>query len=190
MLGNDNSFLAFLIIRTVVRTPFGRRENCAAENLMINKVSAIAIGAVALSAVLGSTAVKAQESCPSMYNRMMGIYQANPYSPAYAQMLPYYNSRCASGASYQSSQPQPYPDSAYSQYEQPGYQQPGYQQPVYQQPGYQQPVYQQPAPYGYGPAPIDPAAAVVGAAIIGGAIAADSDYRGQDNWGGRGGWRR
>jgi len=137
---------------------------------MINKVSAIAIGAVALSAVLSSTAVQAQESCPSMYNRMMGIYQANPYSPEYAQMLPYYNSHCASGASYQPSQPQPYPGPAYSQY--------------------QQPEYQQPAPYGYGPAPIDPAAAIVGAAIIGGAIAADGDYRGQDNWGGRGGWRR
>jgi hypothetical protein len=134
---------------------------------MINKVSAIAIGAVALSTVLGSTAVQAQESCASMYSRMMGIYQANPYSPAYAQMLPYYNSQCASGASYQ--QPQPYPDPAYSQYQQPAYQQ---------------------APYGYGPAPIDPAAAVVGAAIVGGAIAADSDYRGGGYWGDRGGWRR
>jgi hypothetical protein len=137
---------------------------------MINKVSAIAIGAVAFSAVLSSTAVQAQESCPSMYSRMMGIYQANPYSPEYAQMLPYYNSRCASGVSYQSPQPQPYPGPAYSQYP--------------------QPVYQQPAPYGYGPAPVDPAAAILGAAIIGGAIAADGDYRGHDSWGDRGGWRR
>jgi hypothetical protein len=136
---------------------------------MINKVSAIAIGAVALSTVLGSTAVRAQESCASMYGRMMGIYQADPYSPAYTQMLPYYNSHCASGASYQSPQQQPYPAPAYSQY-----------QPAYQQ-----------APYGYGPAPIDPAAAVVGAALVGGAIAADSNYyRGRDVWGDRGGWRR
>ena len=132
---------------------------------MINKVSAIAIGAVALSAVLGSTAVRAQESCASMYGRMMGIYQADPYSPAYAQMLPYYSSHCGSGASYQSPQPQAYSDPAYSQY-------------------------QQPVPYGYGPAPIDPAAAIVGAAIVGGAIAADSNYRGRDDWGYRGGWRR
>jgi hypothetical protein len=132
---------------------------------MINKVSAIAIGAVALSAVLGSTAVRAQESCASMYDRMMGIYQADPYSPAYAQMLPYYSSYCGSAASYQSPQPQAYSDPAYSQY-------------------------QQPAPYGYGPAPIDPAAAIVGAAIVGGAIAADSNYRGGDDWGYRGGWRR
>ena len=132
---------------------------------MISKMSAIAIGAVALSTVLGATAVRAQESCSGMYNRMMGIYQADPYSPAYAQMLPYYNSRCASGASYQSPQTQSYPDPAYSQY-------------------------QQPAPYGFGPGPIDPGAAIVGAAIVGGAIAADSEYRRQDDWGYRGGWRR
>ena len=133
---------------------------------MISKVSAIAVAAVAVSTVLGSTAVRAQESCPAMYSRMMGIYQANPYSPAYTQMLPYYNAHCASGASYQSPQPQqPYPAAAYSQY-------------------------QQPAPYGYAPAPVDPAAAVVGAAIVGGAIAADSDYRGRDDWGPRDGWRR
>jgi hypothetical protein len=121
---------------------------------MINKVSAIAISAVALSAVLGSTAVQAQESCPAMYSHMMGIYQANPYSPEYAQMLGYYNSRCLSGASYQSPQ-QPYPDPAYSQY-------------------------QQPAPYGY----VDPGAAIVGAAIIGGAIAAGSheDNWGNHGW--------
>jgi hypothetical protein len=132
---------------------------------MINKIFAIAIGAVAVSTVLGSTAVRAQESCASMYSRMMGIYQANPYSPAYAQMLPYYSSHCATGASYQSPQPQPYADPAYSQY-------------------------QRPAPYGYGPAPVDPGAAIVGAAIVGGAIAADTEYGRQDDWGNRGGWRR
>jgi hypothetical protein len=137
---------------------------------MINKVSAIAIGAVAFSAaVLGPTAVQAQESCASMYSRMMGIYQANPYSPAYAQMLPYYSSNCATGAAYQSPQPQPYADPGYS-------------------PGYSQ--YQQPAPYGYGPAPVDPGAAIVGAAIVGGAIAADGEYGRQNDWGNRGGWRR
>jgi hypothetical protein len=137
---------------------------------MFNKVSAIAIGVVALSAVLGSTAVQAQESCSSMYNRMMGIYQSDPYSPTYAQMVPYYNSHCAQGA-YQSPQPQAYANPAYA--------------PAYSQ-------YQQPAPYGYAPAPVDPAAAVLGAAIIGGAIAADGDYRGRDDWGyrGGGGWRR
>jgi hypothetical protein len=164
---------------------------------MINKVSAIAIGAVALSAVLGSTAVRAQESCASMYGRMMGIYQADPYSPAYAQMLPYYSSYCGSAASYQSPQPQAYSDPAYSQYQQPapyGYSNQAYSQ--YQQPapyGYSNQAYsqyQQPARYGYGPAPIDPAAAIVGAAIVGGAIAADSNYRGGDDWGYRGGWRR
>ena len=134
---------------------------------MLNKVSAIAIGAVALSAVLNPTAVQAQESCASMYGRMMGIYQADPYAPAYAQMLPYYNSHCATGASYQSPQPQAYAAPAYA--------------PAYSQ-------YQQPAPYAYGPAPIDPAAAIVGAAVVGGAIAADGDYRGRDGWGGS--WRR
>ena len=156
---------------------------------MFNKVSAIAIGAVALSAVLGSTAVRAQESCASMYGRMMGIYQADPYSPAYAQMLPYYSSHCGSGASYQSPQPQAYSDPAYSQYQQPAAY--GYgPAPIdpYSHPAYSQ--YQQPVPYGYGPAPIDPAAAIVGAAIVGGAIAADSNYRGRDDWGYRGGWRR
>ena len=132
---------------------------------MTNKVSAIAISAVALCTVLGSTAVQAQESCASMYSRLMGIYQANPYSPAYTRMLPYYNSQCATGASYQSPQPQPYADPAYSQY-------------------------QQPAPYGYGPAPVDPGAAIVGAAVVGGAIAADSEYDRQGNWDNRGGWRR
>lgn len=49
---------------------------------MIHKVSAIAIGAVALSTVLGSTAVQAQESCSAMYGHMMGIYQADPYQAA------------------------------------------------------------------------------------------------------------
>ncbi|HEX5231907.1 MAG TPA: hypothetical protein VFW56_06715 [Bradyrhizobium sp.] len=137
---------------------------------MINKVSTIAIAAVALSTVLGSTAVQAQESCTEMYNHMMRIYQADPYSPAYAQMLPNYNSNCASGAVY-SPQAQPYPEPAYSEY-------------------------QQSVPYNYGPAPIDPAAAIVGAAIVGAGIAADSDYhrrdgwRDRDGWGDRGGWRR
>lgn len=137
---------------------------------MINKVSTIAIAAVALSTVLGSTVVQAQESCSEMYNHMMRIYRADPYSPAYSQMLPYYNSNCASGAAYRSPQPQPYPEPAYSEY--------------------------QPAPYNYGPAPIDPAAAIVGAAIVGAGIAADSDYhrrdgrRDRDGWGDRGGWRR
>ena len=132
---------------------------------MISKVSAIAVAAVALSTVLGSTAVRAQGSCPAMYGRMMEIYQADPYSPAYTQMLPYYNAHCATGASYQSPQPQPYPTPAYSQY-------------------------QQPAPYGgYAPLQVDPGAAIVGAAIIGGAIAADGDYRRRDDWGDHG-WRR
>jgi len=82
---------------------------------MIMKMPGIAVAAVALSTMLGSPVARAQETCPGLYNRMMGIYQADPYSPAYAQMLPYYNSRCLSGASYQS--PQPYP--VYPQYQAP-----------------------------------------------------------------------
>jgi hypothetical protein len=82
---------------------------------MMMKMPAIAIAAIALSATLGSPVAQAQESCPGLYDRMMGIYQADPYSPVYAQMLPYYNSRCLSGASYQSLQPYP----GYSQYQAP-----------------------------------------------------------------------
>lgn len=126
---------------------------------MFIKKPAIAVAAVALSAILGSTDLRAQESCPAMYSQMMGIYQADPYSPTYAQMLSYYNSRCLSGASYQS--PQPYPDPAYSQY-------------------------QQPAPYAYAVPQVDPGAAILGAAIVGGTIAATSNrYHGRDNWGHR-----
>ncbi len=160
---------------------------------MINKVSAIAVTAIALSTLLGSTAVRAQESCPAMYSHMMGIYQADPFSPAYAQMLPYYNSHCLSGASYQSPQPQAYSDPAYapaySQYQQPapyGYGAPQVDPSAYA-PAYSQ--YQQPAPYGYGAPQVDPGAAIVGAAIVGGAIAADSQYHRQDDWGNRG-WHR
>jgi len=132
---------------------------------MIMKLPAIAVAAVALSVVLGSTNVQAQENCNAMHNHLMGIYQANPYSPEYPQMLAYYNSRCLSGASYQ--QPQQYAP-AYSQY-------------------------QQPAPYGYygySAPPIDPGAAILGAAIVGGAIAAsEGDDRGRRDWDDRR-WRR
>jgi len=141
--------------------PFGKAALRHGGFSMIIKMSAIAVAAVALTAVLGSTNARAQESCPGLYSRMMGIYQADPYSPAYAQMLPYYNSRCLSGASYQS--PQPYP--AYSQYP-------------------------QPTPYGYYGAPqVDPGAAILGAAIVGGTIAAVDSNRGRDDWGDRR-WRR
>jgi len=82
---------------------------------MIMKLPTIAVAAAALSAMLSSNGVKAQESCTGLYNRMISVYQVDPYSPAYAQMLPYYNSYCLSGASYQS--PQPYP--VYSPYQAP-----------------------------------------------------------------------
>ena len=136
---------------------------------MINKVSTIAIAAVALSTVLGSTVVQAQESCSEMYNHMMRIYQQTPiHRPKSDVAILQFELRL--WCSVRSPQPQPYPEPAYSEY--------------------------QPAPYNYGPAPIDPAAAIVGAAIVGAGIAADSDYhrrdgwRDRDGWGDRGGWRR
>jgi hypothetical protein len=122
---------------------------------MIIKTPAITVAVVTLSAMLGSTDVRAQESCPAMYSQMMGIYQADPYSPTYAGMLAYYNSQCLAGASYQSPQLSPHP--IYSQY-------------------------QQPAPYSYGVPLVNPNAAILGAAILGGAVAANSDYRGRHHW--------
>ena len=61
---------------------------------MIIKISAVAIAAVALSAMLGSTEVRAQETCLGLYNEAMRIYQTDPYSPAYPQIMSYYNTVC------------------------------------------------------------------------------------------------
>jgi hypothetical protein len=65
------------------------------------KQPAIAIAAAALFAVAGSAAVSAQENCGSMYQHVMGAYQAQ--SPHYTQMLEHYNARCLSGSSSQPS---------------------------------------------------------------------------------------
>jgi hypothetical protein len=51
----------------------------------------------ALFAVVGSTSASAQEDCGSLYNRVMGAYQAQ--SPYYTRMLSRYNARCLSGSS-------------------------------------------------------------------------------------------
>ncbi len=61
------------------------------------KRPAIAIAAAALFAAVGSVSASAQEDCGSMYNRVMGAYQAQ--SPYYTQMLNHYNARCLSGSS-------------------------------------------------------------------------------------------
>src|SRR4249920_2755313 len=61
------------------------------------KRPAIAIAAAALFAAVGSASASAQEDCGSVYNRVMGAYQAQ--SPYYTQMLNHYNARCLSGSS-------------------------------------------------------------------------------------------
>jgi hypothetical protein len=61
------------------------------------KQPALAIAAAALFAVVGSASALAQEDCGSMYQRVMGAYQAQ--SPYYTRMLDHYNARCLSGSS-------------------------------------------------------------------------------------------
>jgi hypothetical protein len=60
---------------------------------------AIAMAAAALFAVVGSTAVSAQQNCGFMYQRVMEAYQTQ--APYYGQMLNHYNERCLSGGSSQ-----------------------------------------------------------------------------------------
>jgi hypothetical protein len=55
--------------------------------------------AAALFAVVGSSAVSAQENCSYMHQRVMQAYQTQ--SPHYGQMLNRYNARCLSGSSTQ-----------------------------------------------------------------------------------------
>lgn len=66
---------------------------------MSRRQPAIAMAAAALFAVVGSTAVSAQENCGFMYQRVMEAYQTQ--SPHYGQMLNHYNARCLSGGSSQ-----------------------------------------------------------------------------------------
>jgi hypothetical protein len=63
------------------------------------KQPAIAMAAAVLFAVVGSTAVSAQENCGFMYQRVMEAYQTQ--APYYGQMLNHYNERCLSGGSSQ-----------------------------------------------------------------------------------------
>ena len=63
------------------------------------KQPAIAMAAAALFAVAGAASASAQEDCGSMYQRVMGAYQAG--SPHYSQMVEHYNARCLSGSSAQ-----------------------------------------------------------------------------------------
>ena len=63
------------------------------------KQPALAIAAAALFAVAGTASASAQEDCGSMYQRVMGAYQAQ--SPHYGQMVEHYNARCLSGGSAQ-----------------------------------------------------------------------------------------
>jgi hypothetical protein len=58
---------------------------------------AIAMMAAALFVVVGSASASAQEDCGSMYNRVIGAYQAQ--APYYTRMLNHYNARCLSGSS-------------------------------------------------------------------------------------------
>jgi hypothetical protein len=149
--GTMTKFQRYLLLGTA-RGPFGSAGTVPRRFPMVMKMPAIAIAAVALSAMLGLPVAQAQESCAGLYNRMMGIYQADPYSPAYAQMLPYYNSRCLSGASYQF--PQPYPEYA---------------------------PYQAPYAYG-APQVDPGAAILGAAIIGGTIAAAEGNYRDRDDW--------
>src|SRR4051812_47204179 len=71
---------------------------CNRRGIKMNiKQTSIVLAATALCAVVGSTAVSAQENCGFMYQRVMEAYQAQ--SPHYGQMLGHYNAHCLAGSS-------------------------------------------------------------------------------------------
>ena len=73
------------------------------------KRASIVLAATALGAVVGSTAVSAQENCGDLYNRVMRTYQTQgPQSQQYAAISNYYSERCLSGSSAAPSYPYPY----------------------------------------------------------------------------------
>jgi hypothetical protein len=67
------------------------------------------IAGAALGVVLGSASVLAQESCGSLYNQVMRVYQTQgPQSQQYAALSNYYGERCLSGSSAAPSYPYAY----------------------------------------------------------------------------------
>jgi hypothetical protein len=76
--------------------------NIVPKRRLLPKLAAVA--AVSAVLALGAFAVPASAQgrdgeyrCGSMYQRVMGAYQAQ--SPHYAEMLDHYNARCLSGSS-------------------------------------------------------------------------------------------